>query len=211
MQVYLEFDRLYRYLEKDKITFELILQMERYVNMASVQLQRLRNDEKEMVASPGGPIDDNKLEKKIAFDKYHGDLHFFITCVDKVYKTAIRLNKHLSNPGLNDIIKEYKKLDSFRDVRNFLEHFDERISSNPNFRSTINSINYYYGTEKDQVFIGKEALNPVYKMYESIIDILDEHLAPQKPHIDQLWKQWNLELHVSKGPKEVTMDKPKGL
>jgi hypothetical protein len=83
MKFYNEYYRLNRYLNPDPYKpndyeekiLDFLLYIEKYVNLATVQMQRLSEDEEEMIVAQETPSHQS-IDRRLPFIKFWGDIHF---------------------------------------------------------------------------------------------------------------------------------------
>lgn len=200
MKYYSEANRLSRYLDpelenkdeekaSDFLTFS-----EKYLNLASLQRERLQTFEDEIPSFEGRITD---LEKLKAIELYFGDIHFFFNCIHKFFAFSRRLLKKLNQQESTEFINTFEY---YRIIRNHFEHVDERIDKHPLYRMQFSSVSDNTINVGDVVYdISEKALHPLYVIYEEIIKIIETYVEPRKKQIDlfydgmetQLRRMWN--------------------
>jgi len=188
MKLYSEYLKIRIYFDRDQKAEDLFFYLERYLDMATVQMQRMLDDEREMkIACETTAIE--SLERWISFSKHFCDIHFFILCVDKVFKLAKELAQYLNNYELGGVITKYESLAVFKKMRNIFEHMDEKIMKTDWFRNNLSTmINHTLTANGTSVFLGTDALEPLYSFYEEYLIVLNRILEPNKEQRDELWR-----------------------
>jgi hypothetical protein len=186
VKFYNEYIRLYRYFifpERNKAADNLILYIETYVNMATIQLQRMQENSNEAIQLTKNNEPDS-MEKRIVYSRMTGDEHFFLNCIDKVYQLSKRLAEQvLKDKPLIEMVKSCQDQQYYRDARNHFEHMEERLVETNWFRSpTFNNIKILDGVGYP---LDERSLIPLYSMYEQLIKRIDEIYEPMKDQIDK--------------------------
>jgi hypothetical protein len=194
-----EYIRLYRYLhdpilfkeKRDKVTEDILFFLETYVNLVGVQVERLRKDEHEMMEACKLP-ELYSMEKRVAFSKHTGDIHFYIICIDKVIKLAFELANQFDDECLKEIVKKYEEITLFRKARNNLEHLDEKLIKTDWFRKDMGAtINYKLNVNGTEIDYSNNVVEKVHALYEELIVRIDLIIEPRKAQIDELWARFS--------------------
>ncbi|WP_024983214.1 hypothetical protein [Brevibacillus borstelensis] len=205
MRIYDEYKRI-RYYFYDPILFPdekndkatgLLEYLEFYVNMSTIQMQRLHADDQD-IDRAYNETGSNSKDTLVAFTKYFGDIHFCLICLDKVYKLAYELAEYLQDPVLISIVQNYSKLDNYRRARNALEHMEEKIIKTNWFRSEFGRVsNDTLTLNKTEFKIDISTLEPVYSLYDEFIKRFNELIEPRKPEIDKVWSAFKIGMGLS--------------
>jgi len=173
----------------------LLLELENYVNGAIMQTARLERSRRAIdkkLRETMNSIKDakytNKSSKKdFSLVKLHCDYHFYFICIGQISKFLKRLCEELSDPDLKRVYTKLKRRFD-KDVRNDLEHLDERaigmkrkqyighISDFGNFPGDSFSFN---GKEFP---VNKGKLKELTQIYEEVIDVLYKNYGSKDPH-----------------------------
>lgn len=199
MKFFNEYYRLNRYLnpypdrpdKKEEKILDFIMYLEKYVNLATVQMQRLFDDEQEMELAQG-KYRPQSVENSIPFIKFSGDIHFLFNCFDKVLKISRKLAEFMKDAQLKQIIENHSELKIYIKARNSFEHMDERIERTNWFREDLSSIGDFTLTlDGIDYRLTKDSLLPLYSLYESIVKRIDDIVEPRKEDIDKFWKPFD--------------------
>lgn len=194
MKIYDESRRLYRYFNHtmdnrgEETIIDLFTFVENYLNLATLQIKRLRSAE-ETLSEVNGRI--TKPEHKELIRLYFGDVHFFFNCAHKFLVLASRLSKKIgySNPNL-DFLKNH-----YATIRNHFEHIDERIERHPYFRKDLSCISGDELIVEGKAYsISTDSLTPLYEIFDGIISRMNEIIARRKKEIDQAWQPFDEKL-----------------
>jgi hypothetical protein len=180
--------RLFQYFNytetKNKKADNLILYIENYVNMATVQFQRMQENSIEAVQLTKDNVKET-LEKRIVYSRIMADQHFFLNCIDKVYQMSKRLAENaIDDQQLEQITTGFKDQQYYRDARNHFEHMDDRLIKTDWFRSPVN-FNNVITLDGVGFPLDERSLIPLYSLYEKIIVRIDEIHEPYKEKIDK--------------------------
>jgi len=165
-----------------KISFKsrvLLDLLEKYVNGSIIQQYRIQyiieymhNEHKERAekfkrgehVSPG--VNSSLMQTLFM------DVHFYLICFDKVQNLIKKLSKVEKHPELKKFWQELEpKFKPYNDMRNNLEHIEERLTSeNLIDFGNLNDNNYSFGGKK--IDIGEDSLNFIRDSYEHVHDIL---------------------------------------
>lgn len=135
--------------------------LERYVNAAIAQLDRVRETVEQISDYHGTWLLDQILL----------DIHYYFICWDKTQNLLERLNEVYPDPKMERLWQGFRLVcRPFNDARNHLEHIDERLARNPNETGTIQGDVFVFADERFD--ISEAGLKVLTDMYEEVINIL---------------------------------------
>jgi len=146
--------------------FVILHLLERYVNGAIIQWERIQKVKKEL---PGpGPGVDGVLMSTLFLD-----IHFYFICYEKAQNLFKKLTETDGDQKLYDLWNYYKsKFKPYNDARNHLEHMETRMDEK--YLSDFGNLSkdtYTFGGERFD--ISHSGLEMLTKAYKKIIDILN--------------------------------------
>jgi hypothetical protein len=142
---------------------------EQYVNGAIIQWERIQKVKKEFLA-PATRVNPFLVQTLFM------DIHFYFICHDKVQNLFEKIASMEGDQELTRLWEKSKPIfRPYNNVRNHLEHIDERINNKSlsDFGNLRNDI-YTFGPE--QVDIGPLNLKILTEAYEKVIDHLNSRL-----------------------------------
>lgn len=142
-----------------------LLTLERYVNGATIQWNRIQADK---IALPGpGPGVDQTLMLTLFLD-----IHFYFVCYDKAQNLLKHFVKTDGDPKLDNLWQTLKsKFKPFNDARNHLEHIETRIKRK--YLSDFGNLykdTFTFGGERFD--ISASGLKILTDAYEQVVGIL---------------------------------------
>ncbi len=156
----------------------LLYYLEFYVNTASIQMSRIFEDDKELKDAYHltGPEGHGTM---VVTTRYFADIHFCIVSLDKAYKLAKELAAYMKDDELQGIMEKYSHLDAYRKARNALEHMEENFTKSHWFlRDMSTVVNDTITLNRTEFKIHESTLQPIYAMYEEVIDRFEELYGP---------------------------------
>ncbi len=142
-----------------------LMMLEKYVNGAIIQWNRIQLDKK---ALPGkGPGVDQQIILTLFLD-----IHFYFVCYDKSQNLVEYLASTEGDPKLNELWQELKrKFKPFNDARNHLEHIETRITKD--YLSDFGNLENETFTFGGECFdVSETGLRLLTDAYEQVIAIL---------------------------------------
>lgn len=145
--------------------FVALLTLERYVNGAIIQWDKIQAD-KEALPGPGPGVDRTLMLKLFL------DIHFYFICCDKAQNLLEYLSKTDSDPKLVRLWQILKpKFKPFNDARNHLEHIEREITRPciSDFGNITNDTFTFCGRRFD---ISASSLKILTDAYKQVVNIL---------------------------------------
>lgn len=174
--------------------FLLLINLEKYVNGAIIEMRRLNRVRKAISKKVGG----RRLGKDNHLTYLAIDTHFYFICIHKVYVLLYRLGKELDDSDIKKLAEKLEKTFDIRTVRHHLEHIDARclgfLSRNdekkeisrhiPDFGNFINDNFSFNGKQFPS---GKAGLIELKNIYKELLRILKSKYASKDPHF--VWRE----------------------
>lgn len=122
------------HLDKDKAKslglFLLLSCLEKYVNGAIIEMNRLEKTRKGIIKKLSGlrsmETGQKRRNKDFQLTYLACDTHFFFICIDKCYKLITQLSLELNDVEITALKTRLNKIFDITTVRNHLEHIDDR-------------------------------------------------------------------------------------
>lgn len=145
--------------------FVALLTLERYVNGAIIQWDRIQAD-KEALPGPGPGVDRTLMLKLFL------DIHFYFICCDKAQNLLGYLSKTDGGPKLVRLWQTLKpNFKPFNEARNHLEHIETRIKKKYLFDlGNLENDTFTFGGERFD--ISASSLKILTDAYEQVVNIL---------------------------------------
>lgn len=176
----------------------LYMFLEDYLNITSIQFERLIADKKELDLIANQKID--TFKDKLKFTKIFADIHFTLVSIEKSYNIVIQLYNKLNLKSKGSEIRKSSDYLSKKRLRNILEHMDENIV----LPSDINHSNWFihdtgvisnntYEIKGYKFELSVDSISLLYSYYDEITSILmKDYVEPVKETVDKLWASWEL-------------------
>ncbi len=211
------------YLDKDKdknLKFcFLLLTLERYVNGAIIEMNRIERMRKRIYK------EFNKLTDRENYNKYIRkrdfrinylacDTHFYFICIDKIYKLIGKFGKELDNINIKILKTRINKIFDIQLVRGHLEHIENRCMGYLSKRKKIQTNIYDFGNFTEDSFsfnnkefpCSRESLEDIKDIYRDLIKIIHDECARNHPlfleRIEQEKRDKMIEKLINKINKE---------
>lgn len=200
MRYYYESNRISRYFDihpnepnqVEKKIISLFSSIERYLNLASIQMERLQEGEKDMEYASEN-FRPQCFQRAKPFLLYFSDMEFYINSVNKYFSLIKKLSDIKECENIKEILAPYKKMiTTYRLTRNSFEHIDERIINQDSFIREISSIgDDILETKHGIVRLTLESLLPLYDIFDKIIVFLYLMIEERKESIDRIWYEFD--------------------
>lgn len=180
--------------ENEKNIIKLVVATEDTLNFSAILLEKIRINKSEMNKVNDQP---DSFERNKPFLEHFSYQEMFINQLRKFYRYAHRLGALLKNRTLsNELLKQKDFKDLVKAIRDSYEHYDEKLLKEDSFVSTStyridNAMNF--GNEKFH-FNTSSLMLPL-KLYDIIIEALEEHVTDRKEKIDAFW-QMSREIYI---------------
>lgn len=142
----------------------VFLTLERYVNGAMIQWNRIQADKRALLG-PGPGVDQTLMLTLFL------DIHFYFICYDKAQNLLEHLSKTDGDPQLDNLWKTLKpKFKPFNDARNHFEHIESRIERNLSDLGNLENDTFTFGGERfDICASGVQILTDAYEQVVAIL------------------------------------------
>ncbi len=168
--------------------FLLLHSLEKYVNGAIIEMNRLGKTRRNITKKLSNIRQRNTgVMRKRDFQLTYlaCDTHFYFICIDKCYKLIIQLLIELGDDEIKKLKIKLNKVFDIRDIRNHLEHIEERCMGyhNPkdkrkNIKKPISDFGNFAGDDfsfnNKKYPSGKGSLKELKNIYLDLINILDK-------------------------------------
>lgn len=183
--------------EKAMRCFLLLYNLEKYVNGAIIEMNRL-NRVRQAVNESVRNIELRNRRRNYQLTYLANDTHFYFVCIDKVYKLLFKLAQELNDMDIKKLAQNLGKTFDIRTVRNHLEHIDTRClgflsekDEKNKVRKHISDFGNFIGEnfsfDRKTYPSGKGSLIELKKIYIDLIEILDRKYASKDPGF--IWRQ----------------------
>jgi len=191
----------YHFVFKDIQTTLLLSIIEKYINGATVQISRIDRTRKLFNKSMRSSIDIGDINKTFTQNrllKLQMDVHFYFICIAQVSKSLIRFSVKLKDKDLYKVKSDFEKLFS-REIRNDLEHMDERAIGKKKNKS-IGTVRDFYNYDSNSISfngkiypVNKEKLTELKNIYKRIISVINKNYAfKDKYFIQDIQREKNI-------------------
>lgn len=173
--------------------YNLLLNAERYVNGATVEMRRIGNARSRIKTYLKKLHETGKYQHNSSNILYLSlDTHFYFICVDKVYKSIERLSVELNDEEIKLIANELKNKTDILTVRGHFEHVDaraagflsledERVDSRKHISDFGNFNNENYTFDGKMFSCNKESVKLLKNLYINLVNLLHEKYASNNP------------------------------
>ncbi len=185
--------------EKAMRCFLLLYNLEKYVNGAIIEMERLIKIRKKIREKLQKALS-AELPRKKDFNLTYlaNDTHFYFVCIDKVYKLLSKLAIELDDVDIKKLIQRVRKAFDIKTVRNHLEHIDDRClgfltlkDKKEGIRKPISDFGNFVSDNfsfNGKTFpSGKNSLIELKQIYTDLIEVLNQKYASKDPSF--VWRQ----------------------
>lgn len=186
--------------DRDKAmrAFLLLYNLEKYVNGAIIEMNRLGRTRKAIDKDIQKAITKFPRQKNFNLTYLANDTHFYFVCIDKVYRLLFNLGVELNNPDIKALARKLRKTFYIRTIRNHLEHIDDRClgfltlkDKKKGIRKRISDFGNFTGDSFSfngkQFPSGKGSLSDLKQTYTDLIRILERKYASKDPNY--VWRK----------------------
>ncbi len=181
-----------------KAISNLYMFLEDYLNITSIQFERLQTDKKELDLLANQKIDN--FEDELKFTKLFADIHFLLVAVEKSYNITKELYNQLLLPEKSTAINSSSDYKLKKQLRNKIEHMEEYIikpstlfKDNWFVHDSFTLSNNTFKLGKYEFDLSENTLTLLYDYYDEITSILmKDYVEPVKETVDKLWASWEL-------------------
>jgi hypothetical protein len=166
--------------------FLLLLSLEKYVNGAIIEMNRLEKTRKNInkkLANLSQNLGAPRINK-FQLTYLACDTHFFFICIDKCYKLITQLSLELNDNGIKKLKTKLNKIFDIAIIRNHLEHIEDRCrgylnlkDKKQNIKKHISDFGNFAGDDfsfnNKKYPSGKKSLEELKNIYLDLIKILD--------------------------------------
>lgn len=170
---------------RDRSNFLLLYNIEKYINGAILQAQRVDGERKDHFKKfMGLPLAFFRRQEKIFLDA-----HFYFVCVSQIEKNLKRLKDQLRNGKLNKVYLEFRT-DFNSEIRNDLEHIDARAVGKTKLEKNVDEktkrlwMRDFVNFQGDKLSFGgrkyainKDSVKKLKNVHEDIMEIIREDYA----------------------------------
>lgn len=200
MKYYYECNRLSRYLDVDpnkpdqdeKRIISILEAIEDCLNLATIQIERLIEDELE-AQHASEHLRPQSFERSKPFLKYFSDAEFFVNVTNKYFALIKKLKETSIKESIDAILEPHEDMiNIYRLTRNSFEHIDERLIKQDSFIKEISSVSEnVLETKHGSIKLTAETLTPLYAIFEQIITIVNLMVESRKKDIDLFWREFD--------------------
>lgn len=186
--------------EKNQRCFLSLLNLEKYVNGAIIEMGRLERIRRAIRKDIQKRLEVRSLKSKNSFLLTYlaNDTHFYFVSIDKIYKLLSNLATELSDSDIKILRTRLGKIFDIKTVRNHLEHIDarclgflskkdEKNKARKHISDFGNFIGENFSFNRKTFPSGKGSLAELKKIYTDLIEILNRKYASQDPGF--VWRQ----------------------
>jgi len=166
----------------------LLCFLEKYVNGATIEMKRLNRVRRSQKRKLADIISGGEMKKDFDSTYHFVDTQFYFVCIDKIDRLLVALGEELNDSDIKKLADQMKSIFHIREVRNHLEHIDERLrgflkdgDKKKGIKTKITDLGNFWGD--DFSFAGKrtpsgaDSLVALKKIYTELIDILHQKYA----------------------------------
>lgn len=149
-----------------------LITLEKYINGALIQQDRIKIDKQNILNRSKQKT--KTLEQLLAIA--HAltlNIHFYYICLDKCRSLFKFISDNEGDFDIQNLWKKYKKeFQPCRNIRNHLEHIEQRISKKRYLHDLGNVVGDSFKFGGKSFDIGKKSLSPFIDAYEELLAIL---------------------------------------
>lgn len=188
---------------KNRELFLLLFTLEKYINGAIIEMNRLEKTRKSIKRLLSISKDEkyrNSIKKSFQLNYLHCDTHFFFICIDKCYKLIDQLSLELNDKDVKKLKIRLNKIFNVVTVRNHLEHIedrckgylslkDKRIKKQRHIQDFGNFIGNDFSFNGKKFPSDRRSLEELKKIYQDLIKILHSKYASKDPNFIERMKR----------------------
>ncbi|NFA44382.1 hypothetical protein EXM65_17920 [Clostridium botulinum] len=166
--------------------------LEEYLNITSIQFERLKFDRNDLDLISNKKID--TFEDELKFTRIFADIHFLLVSIEKSYNIIIELYNQLLLQEKSISIKTSSDYKLKKQLRNKIEHMDEYIikpstlfHDNWFVRDSFTLTNNTFKLGKYEFELSESNLSLLYHYYDEITLILTkDYVQPVRENVDRI-------------------------
>ena len=179
--------------------FLLLHSLEKYVNGAIIEMNRLEKTRKNITKklSKLRQNIDTPRKKDFQLTYLACDTHFYFICIDKCYKLIAQLSLELGDNEIKKLKTKLNKVFDIATIRNHLEHIEDRCrgylnlkDKKQNIKKPINDFGNFAGDDfsfnNKKYPSGKKSLEELKNIYIELIKILDERARKDPKFVEKI-------------------------
>jgi len=179
--------------------FLLLHSLEKYVNGAIIEMNRLEKTRKNITKKLSKLRQNIDTPRRKDFQlTYLGcDTHFYFICIDKCYKLIAQLSLELGDNEIKKLKTKLNKVFDIATIRNHLEHIEDRCrgylnlkDKKLNIKKPISDFGNFAGDDfsfNNQKYpSGKKSLEELKNIYLELIKILDERARKDPRFVEKI-------------------------
>lgn len=179
--------------------FLLLHSLEKYVNGAIIEMNRLEKTRKNITKKLSNLSQDINTPRKKDFQLTYlaCDTHFFFICIDKCYKLITQLSLELNDNEIKKLKTTLNKVFDIATVRNHLEHIEDRCrgylnlkDKKQNIKKHISDFGNFAGDDfsfnNKKYPSGKKSLEELKNIYLDLIKILDARARKDPKFVEKI-------------------------
>jgi len=179
--------------------FLLLHSLEKYVNGAIIEMNRLEKTRKNITKKLSNLRQNLGTPRKNDFQLTYlaCDTHFFFICIDKCYKLITQLSLELNDDEIKKIKTKLNKVFDIATIRNHLEHIEDRCrgylnlkDKKQNIKKHISDFGNFAGDDfsfnNKKYPSGKKSLEELKNIYLDLIKILDVRARKDPKFVEKI-------------------------
>jgi len=179
--------------------FLLLHSLEKYVNGAIIEMNRLEKTRKNITKklSKLRQNIDTPRKKDFQLTYLACDTHFYFICIDKCYKLIAQLSLELGDNEIKKLKTKLNKVFDIATIRNHLEHIEDRCrgylnlkDKKQNIKKPINDFGNFarddFSFNNKKYPSGKKSLEELKNIYIELIKILDERARKDPKFVEKI-------------------------
>ena len=179
--------------------FLLLHSLEKYVNGAIIEMNRLEKTRKNITKklSKLRQNIDTPRKKDFQLTYLACDTHFYFICIDKCYKLIAQLSLELGDNKIKKLKTKLNKVFDIATIRNHLEHIEDRCrgylnlkDKKQNIKKPINDFGNFAGDDfsfnNKKYPSGKKSLEELKNIYIELMKILDERARKDPKFVEKI-------------------------
>lgn len=179
--------------------FLLLHSLEKYVNGAIIEMNRLEKTRKNITKRLSNLRQNIDTPRKKDFQLTYlaCDTHFFFICIDKCYKLITQLSLELNDNEIKKLKTKLNKVFDIATIRNHLEHIEDRCKGylsikdkKQNIKKHISDFGNFAGDDfsfnNKKYPSGKKSLEELKNIYLDLIKILDDRARKDPKFVEKI-------------------------
>lgn len=179
--------------------FLLLHSLEKYVNGAIIEMNRLEKTRKNITKKLSNLRQKLGTPRKNDFQLTYlaCDTHFFFICIDKCYKLITQLSLELNDDEIKKLKTKLNKVFDIATIRNHLEHIEDRCrgylnlkGKKQNIKKHISDFGNFAGDDfsfnNKKYPSGKKSIEELKNIYLDLIKILDVRARKDPKFVEKI-------------------------